>query len=212
MEYLKDSLDTGQTEDEFFNFKSIKKYNSSYSLPDPEHLESSYSYNLPTEWDPGEKTWKPPTNTKADFKPCRNFKARLVIDGYLTKQLSEIVHSGVVSLRNFRLAMFTAEPNNFQLWGADDENAYLQRLTKEKLCIVAGPEAEELQEHDLLMYKALDGTRSGGPCWHDKPLDILQPMYFLQPPLFWKRGTSELTAKTKGSDRIFTIKFGLSSP
>ena len=129
MEYLKDSLDTGQTEDEFFNFKSIKNYNSSYSLPDPEHLESSY--NLPTEWDPGEKTWKPPTNTMADFKPCRNFKARLVIDAYLTKQLSEIVHSGVVSLRNFRLAMFTAEPNNFQLWGADDENAYLQPLTKE---------------------------------------------------------------------------------
>ena len=60
------------------------------------------------------------------------------------------------------------------------------------------------------MYKALDGTRSGGPCWHDKPLDILKPMYFLQPSLFWKGGTSELTAKTKGSDRIFTIKLGLS--
>ena len=38
MEYLKDSLDTGQTEDGFFNFKSIKEYRGSYSLPDPEHL------------------------------------------------------------------------------------------------------------------------------------------------------------------------------
>ena len=28
-------------------------------------------------------------------------------------------------------------------------------------------------------------------------------------PLFWKGGTGEL-AKTKGSDRIFTIKLGLS--
>ena len=31
----------------------------------------------------------------------------------------------------------------------------------------------------------------------------------LQPPLFRKESTSELTAKTKGSDRIFTIKLGL---
>ena len=32
----------------------------------------------------------------------------------------------------------------------------------------------------------------------------------LQPPIFRKESTSELTAKTKGSDRIFTIIFGLS--
>ena len=57
MEYLKDSLDTGQTEDGFSNFKSIKEYRGSCSLPDPEHLESSY--NLLTEWDPGEKTFQP---------------------------------------------------------------------------------------------------------------------------------------------------------
>ena len=32
----------------------------------------------------------------------------------------------------------------------------------------------------------------------------------LQPPLFTKESTSELTAKAKGSDRIFTSKLGLS--
>ena len=32
----------------------------------------------------------------------------------------------------------------------------------------------------------------------------------LQPPLFRKENTSELTAKTKGSDRIFTTNLGLS--
>ena len=32
----------------------------------------------------------------------------------------------------------------------------------------------------------------------------------MQPPLFRKETTSELTAKTKGSDRIFTKKLGLS--
>ena len=31
-----------------------------------------------------------------------------------------------------------------------------------------------------------------------------------QHPLFWNGGTSDLTAKTKEKDRIFTIKLGLS--
>ena len=60
------------------------------------------------------------------------------------------------------------------------------------------------------MCKEPYGTRPGGACWHDKVLDILQPMDFLQHPLFWKGETSELTAKTKGNDRIFTKKLGLS--
>ena len=106
--------------------------------------------------------------------------------------------------------MFIAEPNNFQLWGNYDENACLEALKKEKLCIAVGPEAEELQEHVLVMYKALNSTRPGGAHWNDKAFHILQPMNFLLPPLFWKGGTSELTTKTKGSDRIFSIKLGLS--
>ena len=58
IEYLKDSFDTGQIEDGFSNSKSIKGYRSSYSLPDPELHESSY--NLLTQWDPGEKPLQPP--------------------------------------------------------------------------------------------------------------------------------------------------------
>ena len=91
MEYLKDSLDTGQTEDGFFNLKSINEYRGSYSPPDPEHLERSY--NQLTEWDAGKKTWEHSTNTMADFKPCGNFKARLVVDEHLTKEPTKIVHS-----------------------------------------------------------------------------------------------------------------------
>ena len=52
----------------------------------------------------------------------------------------ETVYSGVVSIRNLRLAMFLAELNNLELWGADVGNAYLQALTREKLYIVGGPE------------------------------------------------------------------------
>ena len=58
MEYMKDSFDTGQIEDGFSNSKSFKGYRSSYSLPDPEQYESSY--NLLTQWDPGEKPLQPP--------------------------------------------------------------------------------------------------------------------------------------------------------
>ena len=81
-------------------------------------------------------------------------------------------------MRNIRLAMFLAELNNLQLWGADVGNAYLQALAKEKLYIVRGPEFEELQGHDLVMHETLYGTRSGGACWHDKLFDNLHQMGF----------------------------------
>ena len=99
-------------------------------------------------------------------------------DGHLTKEPNETVYSGVVSWRNLRLAMFFAELNNLQLWGADVGNAYLQTLTKEKLYNVGGPEFEELQGHVFVMHKALYGTRSGGACWYDKRFDILHQMGF----------------------------------
>ena len=113
-----------------------------------------------------------------DVKHCGKFKARLVADGHLTKEPMETVYSGVVSIRNLRLAMFLAELNDLELWGADVGNAYLQALTREKLYIVGGPEFEALQGHVLVMYKALYGTRSGGACWHDKFFDILHDMGF----------------------------------
>ena len=34
---------------------------------------------------------KLPTNTTADLKPCGNFKARLAVDGHLTKEPPDIV-------------------------------------------------------------------------------------------------------------------------
>ena len=95
-----------------------------------------------------------------DIKHCGKFKARLVADGHLTKEPNETLYSGVVSLRNLRLAMFLVELNKLQLWGADVGNAYLQALTKENLYIVGDPEFEELQGHVLVMHEALYDTRS----------------------------------------------------
>ena len=49
-----------------------------------------------------------------DVKHCGKFNARLVADGHLTKEPMETVYSGVVSIRNLRLAMFLAELNNLE--------------------------------------------------------------------------------------------------
>ena len=68
-----------------------------------------------------------------DVKHCGKFKARLMADGHPTKEPMETVYSGGVSLRNLRLAMFQAELNNLELWGADIGNEYLQALTKQTL-------------------------------------------------------------------------------
>ena len=58
-----------------------------------------------------------------DVKHCGKFKARLVADVHITKEPNETVYSGVVSLRNVKLAMFLAELNDLQLQGADVGNA-----------------------------------------------------------------------------------------
>ena len=131
-----------------------------------------------------------------DMKHGGKLKPRHVADGHLTKEPNETVYSGDVSLRNLRLAMFLAELNNLQLWGADVGNTYLQALTKENLYIVGGPEFDELQAHVLVMYKPLYGTRSGGACWHDKLIDILHQISFkpsTADPAIWMKSSKDGT-------------------
>ena len=99
------------------------------------------------------------------------FKARLVADGHLTKE-------PVVSLRSLRMVVFLSQLNDFEIWGADVGNAYLEAYTDQKLCIIAGPEFKELQGHLLIMIKALHGTCSGEARWHDRLFDILQKLRF----------------------------------
>ena len=109
------------------------------------------------------------------------FKARLVADGHLSKE-------PVVSLRSHRMVVFLSQLNNFEIWGADVENAYLEAYTDQNLCIIAGPEFKELQGHLLIMIKALHGTRSGGARWHDRLFDILQELRFKPPRLILMYG------------------------
>ena len=86
-------------------------------------------------------------------------KARLGADGSLTPEPVENIYSGVVSLRQFRLAIFLGELNNLELWGADIGNAYLEAYTQEKLFIIASPEFEELESFILIFNKALYGLK-----------------------------------------------------
>ena len=106
------------------------------------------------------------------------FKARLVADGHLTKELVESIYSGVVSLRSLRMVVFLSQLNDLEIWGTDVGNAYLEAYTDEKLCIIAGPEFKELQGHLFIMIKALYVTCSGGARWHDRLFDILQELKF----------------------------------
>ena len=106
------------------------------------------------------------------------FKARLVADGYLTKEPVESIYSGVVSLRSLRMVVFLSQLNDLEIWGADVGNAYLEAYADEKLCIIAGSEFKELQGHLLIITKALYGTRSGEARWHDGLFDILEELKF----------------------------------
>ena len=108
---------------------------------------------------------------KDTVKHDEKFKARLVADGHLTKE-------PVVSLRSLRMVVFLSQLNDFEIWGADVGNAYLEAYTDQKLCIIVGPEFKELHGHLLIMIKALHGTRSGGARWHDRLFDILQELKF----------------------------------
>ena len=74
------------------------------------------------------------------------------------------------------MVVFLSQLNDFEIWGADVGNAYLEVYTDEKLCTIAGPEFKELQGHPLIMIKALYETHSGGARWHDRLFDILQEL------------------------------------
>ena len=104
-------------------------------------------------------------------KHAGKFKARPVADGHLTKE-------PVVSLRSLRMVGFLSQLNDFEIWGADVGNAYLEAYTDQNLCIIVGPEFKEFQVHLLIMIKTLHGTRSGGARWHDRLSDILQELKF----------------------------------
>ena len=76
-------------------------------------------------------------------------KAHLVAGGHLIPDPIDSIYSGVVSTRSLRLSIFLAKMINMQVWGADIGNAYLEATTKEKICIVTGPELRNYKHTSL---------------------------------------------------------------
>ena len=105
-------------------------------------------------------------------------KSRSVAAGTFTPDPIDSIYSGVVSTRSLRLSIFLAKLNTMEVWGADIGIAYLEATTKEKICIVAGPEFEELQGHILEIHKALHSLKSSGLRWSHRIYDIMLQLGF----------------------------------
>ncbi len=107
-------------------------------------------------------------------------KARLVADGHLTDVPVESVYSGVISLHGLRIVIFLGELNGLGIWSTDIGNEYLEAHTKEKVCIIAGPEFNKygLEGHILIIKRALYGLRTSGKCWYERLSDCLREMGF----------------------------------
>ena len=130
-----------------------------------------------------------------DVKHDGRHKARLVADGHLTDVPLESVYSGVVSLRGIRLFTFISELNGLDLWATDIGNAYLEANTKEKVCIVAGPEFGSREGHILVIHKALYGLRTSGLRWHERFASCLRDEGFTPckaEPDIWMRPNGDV--------------------
>ncbi len=130
-----------------------------------------------------------------DVKHDGRHRARLVADGHLTDVPEESNYSGVVSLRGFRLLVFLAELNGLKLWGTDISSAYLEAHTKEKVCIIAGPEFGPLEGHRLIVNKALYGLRTSGQRWHDRFAECMRSEGFFPSkvePDIWLRENGDV--------------------
>ena len=130
-----------------------------------------------------------------DVKHDGRHRARLVADGHLTDIPVESNYSGVVSLRGFRLLVFLAELNNLKLWSTDISSAYLEAYTKEKVCILAGPEFGPLAGHRLIVDKELYGLRTSGQRWHDRFAECMRAEGFvpcIAEPDIWMRAAGDV--------------------
>ena len=66
------------------------------------------------------------------------------------------------------MLVFLAELNGLETWATDIASAYLEAYTDEKVYIIAGPEFGDLEDHTLIIEKALYGLRTSGQGWHDR--------------------------------------------
>ena len=118
-------------------------------------------------------------------------KSRLVSRGDLTDIPTARVYAGVVSLRGLRMCIFIAELNGMEAYATDIGNAYLEAITQEKVCILAGPEFGPKEGHLLIIHKALYGLRSSGKEFGDLLAACLKELGFTpskaEPEIFMRK-------------------------
>ena len=93
------------------------------------------------------------------------------------------------------MLVFLAELNGLELWGTDISSAHLEAYTKEKVCILAGPEFGPLKDHRLLVDKALYGLRTSGQRWHDRFAECMRAEGFvpcIAEPDVWMRANGNV--------------------
>jgi len=105
-------------------------------------------------------------------------KARLVAGGHLAETPIDSVCSSVISLRGVRLLAFLGELNDLKVWSTDVGNACLETHTKEKVCVIAGPEFSDREGHVLIISKAPHGLHSSGLRWSERLADVFREMGF----------------------------------
>ena len=107
-----------------------------------------------------------------------NHKVRVLVDDCLTITSLFRAHYRVVSLKGIALVLFLPELNGLESWGSGIGRTYLEAKIKEKVCIIARPEFNLLNECALTVTKDLHGMLASGLRWHERLADYLRSMGF----------------------------------
>jgi hypothetical protein len=102
------------------------------------------------------------------------------------------------------MVVFLAELNGLELYQTDISNAYLESYTQEKVYVIGGPELHELEDHVLIIQKALYGLKSSGLRWHERFADVLRDMGFTAStaePDIWFRAMDKNGNVIEGLDK-----------
>ena len=98
----------------------------------------------------------------------------------MTDPPDEDVYASVVTIKGLRICIFLAELNGLKIMAGDVGNAYLEAKTREKICIIAGPEFGELAGTILLVNKALYVLKTSRARYHGHFADYLHSMGWMQ--------------------------------
>ena len=114
-----------------------------------------------------------------DVKIDGRHKAQVVVDEHLTTTPVESVYPGIVSLRGLRTCLFIGKLDGMEPWATDIGNAYLKALTSEQVCIRAGPEFGDVEEHLLIIYKTFYRLRLSGKAFGQMLQECLLDLGFM---------------------------------